>query len=147
MSTYRLLERLPTPEEHRALFEAVGWHPYAPQAAAAALANSLAGAVVLEGDTVLGMGRVIGDGGKFFYIQDVAVRPEYQDQGVGRLIMDTLLAYIRRVAPHEPFVGLFATDVALNFYSHYGFAAQPFGLTGMGTILPVDNTGSGDNPR
>ena len=145
MADFVVTERMPTVDEHRALFEAVGWNPYAPEAASLALRNTLCGVVVhTPGDVndianLIGMGRVIGDGGKFFYIQDVAVRPAFQGQGVGRLIMDRLLAYIKRSAPHEPFVGLFATEVAWNFYKHYGFEPRTEVLSGMWNVLPVDN--------
>lgn len=137
---YHLVERVPTVAEHRALFEAVGWTPYAPAAAETALANSLCGVVALDGERLVGMGRVIGDGGKFFYVQDVAVLPEVQGKGVGTLIMDRLLAWIKKNAPHEPFVGLFATGVAIPFYAKYGFEQHLDALTGLWTVLPVDNT-------
>ena len=137
---YQLIDRVPTVAEHRALFEAVGWTLYAPAAAETALANSLCGVVALDGERLIGMGRVIGDGGKFFYVQDVAVLPEYQGKGVGTLIMDRLLAWIKANAPHEPFVGLFATDVAIPFYAKYGFEQHLDALTGLWTVLPVDNT-------
>lgn len=139
MASFEVVERIPTVEEHRALFEAVGWKPYAAEAAALALANTLAGVVVIDGDRLVGMGRVIGDRGKFYYIQDVAVRPDYQRQGVGRLIMDALLAYIKRVAPHEPFVGLFATEMAIPFYRAYGFDQRAEVLSGMWDVFDVDN--------
>ncbi len=141
MTTYHLIDRMPTVAEHRALFEAVGWKPYATAAAETSLAHSLCGAVVLDGECLIGMGRVIGDGGKFFYVQDVAVLPEYQGRGVGTLIMDHLLAWIKQNAPHEPFVGLFATGVAIPFYAKYGFEQHLDALTGLWTVLPVDNTG------
>ncbi|MDO8673420.1 MAG: GNAT family N-acetyltransferase [Dehalococcoidia bacterium] len=34
------------------------------------------------------MARVIGDGGLFYYIQDVIFIPEYQRQGIGTQLMD-----------------------------------------------------------
>lgn len=37
---------------------------------------------------LLGMARVIGDGGLFYYIQDVIFIPEYQRQGIGTQLMD-----------------------------------------------------------
>ncbi len=143
-ATYRVEQRTPTVDEHRALFEAVGWTVYAPQAAEISLRNSLCGVVVFDGETLIGMGRVIGDGGKFFYVQDVAVLPGYQKQGIGRLIMDRLLDWIKAHAPHEPFVGLFATDVAQNFYQYYGFEERREVLSGMWNVFPVDNTGAGE---
>lgn len=122
------------------MFEAVGWTPYAPQAAEISLRNTLHSVLAFDGDRLIGMGRVIGDGGKFFYVQDVAVLPEYQGQQIGRAIMDRLIAWIKANAPHEPFVGLFATDVAQQFYRHYGFDERREVLCGMWVVLPVDNT-------
>ena len=113
---YTLIERQPTVAEHHAMFEAVGWTPYAPAAAEISLRNSLFGVVVERDSSVIGIGRIIGDGGKFFTIQDVAVLPDLQGQGIGTLIMDRLLAWIKTNAPHEPFVGLFSTEAAQEFY-------------------------------
>ncbi|MBN1563138.1 MAG: GNAT family N-acetyltransferase [Anaerolineae bacterium] len=140
MSDYQLIERLPTVDEHRVMFEAVGWTPYAPQAAEVSLKNSLFSVVVEQDSKVIGIGRVIGDGGKFFYIQDVAVLPDLQGQGIGQLIMDRLIDWIKTNAPHEPFVGLFATEVAQKFYQRYGFDERREVLSGMWAVLPVDNT-------
>lgn len=133
--TYELIERLPTPQEHRALFEAVGWQPYAPEDTAVALANSLHGIVAVQDGETIGMGRVIGDRGKFFYIQDFAVRPEHQGQGVGKAMLERLLAYIRAAAPGDAFVGLFATPAAIPFYRQYGFEPHTDALTGLWTVL------------
>jgi GNAT superfamily N-acetyltransferase len=137
---YPIIERLPTVEEHRAVFESVGWTPYAPEAAEIALRHSLYGVVVLHEGQVVGTGRVVGDGGKFFYIQDFAVRPEHQGRGVGTRMLEHLLAWIKGHAPHEPFVGLFATGVAIPFYRKYDFGERRDVLSGMWTVLPVDNT-------
>jgi GNAT superfamily N-acetyltransferase len=137
---YLLEERLPTPAEHRAMFEAVGWEPYTDTETALALQNSLYGVVVLRDGAVIAMGRVIGDGGKFYYIQDFAVRPDWQGQGIGRALMDRILAWIKVAAPHEPFVGLFATEVAREFYAHYGFAEHREVLSGMWMVVPREQS-------
>jgi GNAT superfamily N-acetyltransferase len=137
---YQIIERVPTVEEHRALFQSVGWKPYVPEAAEIALRDSLYGVVALYGDQVVGIGRVVGDGGKFFYIQDFAVRPEHQAKGVGTRMLEHLLAWIKAHAPHEPFVGLFATGAAIPLYQKYGFGERRDVLSGMWTVLPVDNT-------
>ncbi len=129
------IERLPTPQEHRAIFEAVGWQPYTAEEVATALANSLYGIVAVQAGLPIGMGRVIGDRGKFYYIQDFAVRPEYQGEGIGGAMLERLLGYIRATAPGEPFVGLFATPVAIPFYRRYGFEPHDDVLAGMWTVL------------
>lgn len=139
-STLQIVDRIPTASEHRALFEAVGWHPYTPAETDHALAHTLTGVVALAGDTAIGMGRVVGDGGKFFYIQDFAVRPDYQRTGVGQQMLDRLLAWITAHAPGDPFIGLFATDVAIPFYARAGFAPRTDVLTGMWMVAAGANT-------
>ena len=49
--------------------------------------------------TPVGMGRIIGDGGWYFYIADMAVLPDHQLKGLEDVILKTLLARIRREAP------------------------------------------------
>lgn len=136
--TYELIERIPTAEEHRTLFEAVGWPPYTPEETQQALANTRYGIVAVQDGQTVGMGRIIGDGGKFYYIQDFVIRPECQGQGIGQAMMDRMMAYIRDAAPGEPFVGLFATDVAIPFYGKYGFEPHTDVLSGMWVVLPKD---------
>jgi len=48
----------------------------------ASLAHSVYGVVVVHADQVIGMGRIVGDGFMYFYIQDVAVLPEFQGYGM-----------------------------------------------------------------
>lgn len=131
----QIIDRIPTAEEHRALFEAVGWQPYTTAETEHALAHTLAGVVAVAGSTTIGMGRVIGDGGKFFYIQDFAVHPDHQRGGVGQQMLDRLLSWITAHAPGEPFIGLFATAVAIPFYRRAGFAPHTDALTGMWMVV------------
>jgi hypothetical protein len=72
----RIERRIPTPGEHRRLAEAVGWAdafdwPTLPRT----LDASRFGALALAGGEVVGMGRLVGDGAKYFHVQDVAVDP------------------------------------------------------------------------
>ena len=71
---------------------------------------------------------------------DFAVCPDYQRHGVGKHMMECLMAYIKQHAPHEPFVGLFSTEAGMSFYRGFGFETHTEALTGMWTVLPVDNT-------
>lgn len=78
------------------------------------------------------MGRIVGDGVMYFYVQDIAVMPDYQGQGVGTRLMDALMAYIHDHAPDKAFVGLYAAPAAIVFYERYGFIIPPADdLTGM----------------
>ena len=40
-------------------------------------------------EKLIGMGRLVGDGSMYWYIQDVAVLPEYQRKGIGSAIVES----------------------------------------------------------
>ena len=127
-------DRLPTLAEFRDLFDSVGWVRYGATATAAALEGSLFGTVALADCKVVAMGRVVGDGGKFFYIQDLVVRPEYQGRGIGRQIVCRLMSAIEMMAPGSPFIGVFATPEAVPLYRKLGLDGAFGGLTGMAAV-------------
>lgn len=128
---YRIEARPPTPEEYRRLCTAVGWEPVINfDAAEASLERSLFCCVALDGDEAVGMGRVVGDGAIYFYVQDVAVAPPHQGHGLGGQILASLVEWIRAQAPPQAFVGLFAAAGTEPFYRRFGFEAHA-GLTGM----------------
>lgn len=130
-------DRPPTTEEYRALCTAVGWEPVMNfEAAGAALAASLAACVALDGDRVVGMARLVGDGSIYFYIQDVAVLPSHQGRGVGALLLRRLMRWLAENAPDRAFVGLFAASGTEAFYRREGFARHD-GLVGMFRVTPV----------
>lgn len=56
------------------------------------LKNSLFSAVAIERDNVVGIGRIVGDGGFYYYIQDLIVHPEFQKNGIWKLLMGELMA-------------------------------------------------------
>ena len=131
---YQIIERVATIEEYRELCTAVGWADVMNfDAAKTALPNSLYGVVAVcerLKDVVVGMGRVVGDGAIFYYVQDVAVHPQHQGKGVGKAIVNQLVAYVKENAPPQAFLGVFAAHGAEAFYERYGFRDDP-GLTGM----------------
>ncbi|MHA2268263.1 MAG: GNAT family N-acetyltransferase [Promethearchaeota archaeon] len=43
---------------------------------------------------IIGMVRVIGDSGLYFYIQDVIVLPQYQKRGIGMLLMKKVMNFL-----------------------------------------------------
>lgn len=45
---------------------------------------------------IIGMGRIIGDGARIFYIQDVVIHSNFQGKGIGTTIMEKLIAYIEK---------------------------------------------------
>ncbi|MFF2274169.1 GNAT family N-acetyltransferase [Agromyces sp. NPDC058136] len=134
MITFLLENRLPTPTEHRRLAEAVGWHEAFDWATMpGSLAGSTLGVVASVGSRAVGMVRVVGDGVKYFYIQDVAVDPEYQRAGIGRAMLRRTLDLIADRAPSPAFVGLFATADGAALYESFGFSQGD--MTGLALIV------------
>jgi predicted N-acetyltransferase YhbS len=98
---------------------------------AAGLPNALC-SIVLELDGVaVGCGRIVGDGGLYFYLQDVIVLPEHQGRGQGARLMDALMSYLERSARPGAFVGLMAALGAEPFYERYGFRRRSDAQPGM----------------
>ncbi len=75
--------RSPTFSEYKKLRALAGWWKTDEKATKMALKNSLFSIVAVEHDTLIGFGRIIGDGGLYFYIQDLIVHPEFQNKGYG----------------------------------------------------------------
>jgi ribosomal protein S18 acetylase RimI-like enzyme len=130
----RLERRLPTVAELRALNAAVGWTdlPSDDGAVARGLAASLFGAVLLDAaGEIAGCARVVGDGGVYFYVQDLIVAPSLQGLGLGDLLLDEVLAYLERSAPAGATVGLIAAEGKAGFYARRGWAPRPAAGPGM----------------
>lgn len=132
---YKYIERLPTTEEHAFLWDAVGWGDVNTEMTAASLAHSIYGIIVTNEEKIIGMGRIVGDGHMYFYIQDVAVLPQFQGQGIGHTIIEHLLSHIRAHCYTAAFVGLFASHGKDTFYEQYGFQNHAPGMTGMFKVM------------
>tara|TARA_B100001250_G_scaffold6502_1_gene5473 strand:- start:50 stop:457 length:408 start_codon:yes stop_codon:yes gene_type:complete len=85
------------------------------------LGNELCGILlyVKDSEELVGMGRVVGDGGTVFHICDMVVKPEWQKKGGGTLIMNGLMDFIEGLDISNAYVNLIA-DVD-GFYEKWGF--------------------------
>ena len=128
---YVLVERNPTLEEYQRLRGAVGWGDVETKAIEVGLQNSLFSVCVILENEVIGCGRVTGDGGIYFYIQDIIVLPEFQGKRIGRRIMDAIMEYLEAHAHNGAFVGLMAAKGVSKFYERYGFKERPSDAPGM----------------
>ena len=85
------------------------------------LGNELYGVLlhVKGSGELVGMGRIVGDGGTVFHICDMVVKPEWQKKGGGAMIMDALMEFIEGLGISDAYVNLIA-DVD-GFYEKWGF--------------------------
>lgn len=126
-------DRVPTVDEQRTVAEAVGWLDHFDwETIGGSLERSLHGVVALRDGVPVGVGRLVGDGVRYCYVQDVMVDPSASDQGVATTIVERLLDWVRAAAPAEAVVGLFASPEAVSVYESIGFRAadgDPQGMT------------------
>ncbi|MEM9604033.1 MAG: GNAT family N-acetyltransferase [Pseudomonadota bacterium] len=126
MDTARFTLRRDTPDaaEFAALRAAVGWGRVETAVAQRALDCGLCCVTVREGETLVGVGRVVGDGALYFYIQDLAVAPAYQGLGIGAEILQEIERFLRTDAPAGATVGLLAARGKEAFYARAGYVER-----------------------
>lgn len=130
-----------TIEEYNQLRASVDFITIRPNRAETALKNSLYTLIALDGTKPVGMARVVGDGGYVYFICDVIVRPDYQSNGLGRRIIETVLSWLRdQVNEGETImVNLMSAIDKEPFYEKLGFNKRPFGNHGSGMSLWLKN--------
>jgi GNAT superfamily N-acetyltransferase len=84
----------PETGELLALYDAVGWTAYTrePKALRAAVAGSSFVVTARRGPRLVGLARAISDGVSDCYLQDVLVAPDQQRLGIGRALVEAVLA-------------------------------------------------------
>ncbi|MCR6109937.1 GNAT family N-acetyltransferase [Bacillus sp. A301a_S52] len=118
------------------LCSSVGWEDYMNfDVAEISLQNSLFSVSIKKENKIIGMGRVVGDGAIYFYIQDVVVHPANQGDGIGKEIMNILMNYIEENGPNMAFVGLFASEGKEEFYQKYDFIDYSSNMIGMFKVI------------
>jgi GNAT superfamily N-acetyltransferase len=132
-----LVERFPETEDYRRLRRVAGLSPKTEAAARQGLANTLYGVRLQRDDgAVVGMGRVIGDGGCFFVVVDIAIVPELQGRGLGKRVLAALDAWLRANAPDSAYVSLAADGDAKHLYAQFGFAETAPASVNMAYVAP-----------
>lgn len=128
---YRFVEILPSALDYCRLRAAVGWSELPLEAVERGLNSSLYTVCLYHEEELVGCGRIVGDGGIYFYLQDVIVLPAHQGRGLGDRIMQRLMTYLEQYAQQNSFIGLMAAVGAEPFYERYGFRRRPSDRPGM----------------
>lgn len=103
------------------LYASVGWTAYTgdPEALRNGFAHSLLTLAAYEGDTLLGLIRVVGDGFTVALIQDILVHPAHQRKGIGSRLMQAVLQRFSHVRQIE--LATDNTPKTMAFYKSQGF--------------------------
>ena len=118
---YELHNQIPSVEDYRRLRHVSGLSSKSQEAAERGLPNTIYAATVHFREDVVAMGRVVGDGGCFYQIVDIAVDPEHQGKGLGRVVVGSLVEYLHAEAPDGAYVSLIADGPARYLYAKFGF--------------------------
>ena len=103
------------------LYQAVGWTNYTnqPQMLKQALSQSLVIYLALDGDAVVGLIRLVGDGFSSVFVQDLIVLPSYQRQGIGSALMKQALGDFK--GAYQVQLVTEQTEKNVGFYRSIGF--------------------------
>lgn len=134
---YRLIRTAPPVDAYLRLRAGSGLTPCRQDQAEAAVKGGWAAVHLVESATGLpvAMGRVIGDGGWYFHVLDMAVLPDHQRRGLGDRILTELLETIGRQAPPGAWVTLLADAPGRRLYHRHGFRETAPDSLGMGLTL------------
>lgn len=135
MTELRYVEETPGADEFRALRIRAGLSPKTADAAARGLAGTLHAVCARVGDDLVGMGRIVGDGGLNYEVVDIAVDPDQQRKGIGYGVMERLMAWVHDNAPESAYVSLIADDHAPALYAKFGF--EPTAPKSIGMSITI----------
>lgn len=118
---YSIVARTPSVGEYLHLRAVAGLSSFTEEAAGRGLQGTIFSVVVVSEGSAVGMGRLIGDGGCFFQVVDIAVHPEHQGRGLGKAIMYAIMEHVKDRLPPSAYVSLIADVPANTLYEKFGF--------------------------
>lgn len=113
------------------LRESVNWNNFFKEQTEKCLKNTLYSIEVIDDNTIIGMGRLIGDG-MYYMMVDIIVEPSYQGKGIGSNIVNKLIEYVHRETPvgGRSSILLVAEKGKESFYKKLGFQFIPHEFCG-----------------
>ena len=98
-----------------------------------ALRNGLINVSAIYNGELVGMGRLVGDGAMYWYLQEIIILPKFQRKGIGTMIVNHLVDY----AKANSITGKFTTIGGVSakgkepFYEKMGFDIISNGIKKM----------------
>ena len=134
----------PSLQEYLDLRRLSGLTPVSPQQGRGALSGSWSFCHVRTAEHgAVAMGRVIGDGGWYFHLADMATLPEHQRRGHGARVLTWLLAGIAEHAPPSAYITLMADGPGRALYERHGFVPTAPRSIGMRLARPEGSDTAG----
>jgi ribosomal protein S18 acetylase RimI-like enzyme len=96
-----------------------------------ALKNSLFMVSLYDKETLIGFGRVVGDGGITYVVSDIMVDKEYQRNGYAEQIMKAIDRYFEENTQDDSYICLIANHPADLLYHKHQFDYLPENKCGM----------------
>lgn len=95
-------------------------------------------AVARYSNICIGIVRLLFDYGTDAYITDVIVHPNYQGNGIGKLLVTNVLDYIKKECPNTRVAcSLYANPGKEPFYNKLGFESLPNSKYGNGMLVEI----------
>lgn len=103
------------------LYESVSWTNYTrnPEMLRQAYAHSLRVYAAYDGDALVGVIRVVGDGVSVVFVQDLLVQPDHQRKGVGTALLRKVMEEYEKV--YQLHLLTDNTEKTIAFYRSLGF--------------------------
>ncbi|QBD77150.1 GNAT family N-acetyltransferase [Ktedonosporobacter rubrisoli] len=114
-------ERPINPQAVHSLYASIGWWPERTEEQISHVLDRDAAIGAWDENALIGFARVISDGYFHAYIEDVMVHPNYQQKGVGSLLLSRLVETLS----HIKTITLFCQAELVPFYEEQGFRAFP----------------------
>lgn len=98
-----------------------------------ALQNGLINVSAIYNGKLVRMGRLVGDGAMYWYLQEIIILPQFQRKGIGTMIVNHLVDYARA----NSVIGKFTTIGGVSakgkepFYEKMGFEIISNGIKKM----------------
>jgi ribosomal protein S18 acetylase RimI-like enzyme len=128
----RFAHQLPDSDAFFGLFVATGWNNFyklsGPELLVA-LNNSWYTISAYDGSELIGFARIVCDGIVHAMIYDLIVAPEYQNKGIGSLILNKVIDHCVKNDIRD--IQLFCAEGMKEFYSKHGFFERPNDAPGM----------------
>ncbi|WP_438730245.1 GNAT family N-acetyltransferase [Enterococcus sp. AZ128] len=123
MENYRVTIDIPEVEEYLELRKVCGLSARGREASKTGLSNSIYSVIIRRNtdQKLVGMGRLIGDGGTAYQIVDIAVHPKDQGKGLAKTIMQLVMTHIENEIDPQAYVNLIADCPADKLYQQFGF--------------------------